>query len=50
MKAGVKDRAPRLKALGNAVHPDIPMMIGRAILKAEAQEPHSPGAHTAKPF
>ena len=36
VKAGVKDRAPRLKALGNAVHPDIPMMIGRAILEAEA--------------
>ena len=36
VKAGVKDRAPRLKALGNAVHPDIPMMIGRAILKSEA--------------
>jgi len=50
VKAGVKGRAPRLKALGNAVHPDIPMMIGRAILEAEAQEPHSPGAHTAKPF
>ena len=49
VKAGVKGRAARLKALGNAVHPDIPMMIGRAILEAEAQEPHSPGAHTAKP-
>lgn len=36
VKAGVKDRAPRLKALGNAVHPDIPMMIGAAILEAEA--------------
>ena len=36
VKAGVKDRAGRLKALGNAVHPDIPMMIGRAILEAEA--------------
>lgn len=36
VKAGVKDRAPRLKALGNAVHPDIPMMIGCAILEAEA--------------
>jgi len=35
VKAGVKDRAARLKALGNAVHPDIPMMIGRAILQAE---------------
>jgi len=38
VKAGVKDRAPRLKALGNAVHPDIPMMIGRAILESEAQK------------
>ena len=36
VKAGVKDRAPRLKALGNAVHPDIPMMLGAAILQAEA--------------
>lgn len=36
VKAGVRDRANRLKALGNAVHPDIPMMIGRAILQAEA--------------
>ena len=36
VKAGIKDRVPRLKALGNAVHPDIPMMIGRAILEAEA--------------
>ena len=33
VKAGVKDRAARLKALGNAVHPDIPMMIGAAILE-----------------
>ena len=38
MKSGVKGRSPRLKALGNAVHPDIPMMIGRAILEAEAQK------------
>jgi DNA (cytosine-5)-methyltransferase 1 len=37
VKAGVKDRAARLKALGNAVHPDIPMMIGFAILKAEGR-------------
>lgn len=35
VKVGVKDRAPRLKALGNAVHPDIPMMLGRAIMQAE---------------
>ena len=34
VKVGVKDRAYRLKALGNAVHPDIPMMIGHAILEA----------------
>jgi DNA (cytosine-5)-methyltransferase 1 len=32
---GVKDRANRLKALGNAVVPQIPEMIGRAILEAE---------------
>jgi DNA (cytosine-5)-methyltransferase 1 len=37
--AGVSDRAPRLKALGNAVHPDIPMMIGRAILESIAESP-----------
>jgi site-specific DNA-cytosine methylase len=35
VRPGVKDRAARLKALGNAVHPDIPLMIGRAILAAE---------------
>lgn len=35
VKSGVKDRAPRLKALGNAVYPDIPMMLGRAIMQAE---------------
>lgn len=35
VKNGVPDRAARLKALGNAVHPDIPMMIGHAILAAE---------------
>ena len=33
---GVKDRANRLKALGNAVVPQIPEMIGQAILEAEA--------------
>ena len=37
VKLGVKDRANRLKALGNAVHPDIPMIIGYAILDAEKQ-------------
>ena len=34
VKAGVPNRAPRLKALGNAVVPQIPEMIGRAILEA----------------
>jgi len=38
VKAGVKARGARLKALGNAVHPDIPMMIGHAILQAEASQ------------
>jgi DNA (cytosine-5)-methyltransferase 1 len=38
VKPNVKDRAPRLKALGNAVHPDIPMMIGAAILEAEQEK------------
>jgi DNA (cytosine-5)-methyltransferase 1 len=33
--AGVKDRAARLKALGNAVVPQIPELIGRAIMQAE---------------
>jgi hypothetical protein len=32
----VPERAARLKALGNAVVPQIPEMIGRAILAAEA--------------
>jgi len=32
---GVKNRAARLKALGNAVVPQIPEMIGHAILEAE---------------
>jgi hypothetical protein len=32
---GVKDRVSRLRALGNAVVPQIPEMIGRAILEAE---------------
>jgi hypothetical protein len=35
---GVKDRANRLKALGNAVVPQIPEMIGYAILQAEEME------------
>ena len=47
---GVPDRSHRLAALGNSVVPQIPELIGRAILEAEAQEPHSPGAHTAKPI
>jgi DNA (cytosine-5)-methyltransferase 1 len=34
--SGVPERAARLKALGNAVVPQIPEMIGRAILAAEA--------------
>jgi len=32
---GIPDRAHRLKALGNAVVPQIPELIGRAILEAE---------------
>jgi DNA-cytosine methyltransferase len=32
---GVKDRAKRLKTLGNSVVPQIPELIGRAILEAE---------------
>jgi len=35
---GVKDRANRLKALGNAVVPQIPEIIGHAILQAEEME------------
>ncbi len=34
----VKNRTGRLKALGNAVVPQIPEMIGRAILQAEDEE------------
>lgn len=33
---GVKDRVNRLKGLGNAVVPDIPEIIGRAIMEIEA--------------
>ena len=35
---GVPDRLDRIGALGNAVHPKIPEMIGRAILAAEGME------------
>lgn len=35
---GVPDRAHRLKALGNAVVPQIPELIGRAILEAETTD------------
>jgi len=35
---GVKNRANRLKALGNAVVPQVVEMIGRTILEAEKQE------------
>lgn len=34
---GIPDRAHRLKALGNAVVPQIPELIGRAILEAETR-------------
>jgi hypothetical protein len=33
---GIKDRVARLRGLGNAVVPQIPEIIGRAILAAEA--------------
>lgn len=36
VKAGVPNRAARLKALGNAVVPPLVEMIGRAIMEAEA--------------
>ena len=41
---GVNDRASRLKGLGNAVVPQIPELIGRAILKAEEAEADFPGS------
>jgi DNA (cytosine-5)-methyltransferase 1 len=33
---GIPDRVNRLKSLGNAVVPQIPYMIGRAIIEANA--------------
>jgi len=36
---GVKDRVGRLRALGNSVVPQIPELIGRAILRCEHQPP-----------
>lgn len=36
---GISNRAHRLKSLGNAVVPQIPELIGRAILSAEAASP-----------
>ena len=36
---GVKDRVARLKALGNSLVPQIPEMIGRAILAYEKGPP-----------
>ena len=35
---GVKDRTKRLKALGNAVVPQVVEVIGRAILAADAAQ------------
>jgi hypothetical protein len=35
MDDGLRDREHRLRALGNAVVPQIPEIIGRAILEAE---------------
>jgi len=37
---GIPDRSHRLKGLGNAVVPQIPELIGRAIMEAE-NERHS---------
>jgi len=34
---GVPDRVSRLKALGNSLVPQIPEMLGRAILAAERE-------------
>lgn len=45
---GVPDRAHRLKALGNAVVPQIPELIGRAILQAE-QDLRGAGCPLARP-
>ncbi len=36
VEVGVKNRVGRLRSLGNSVVPQIPEMIGRAILQTEA--------------
>jgi len=41
---GVPDRAHRLAGLGNAVVPQIPEIIGRAILAANTAGPHDPNS------
>jgi DNA (cytosine-5)-methyltransferase 1 len=36
---GIKDRAPRLKSLGNSVVPQIPELIGWAIMQSIQEKP-----------